>query len=108
MSAPELPGVAVSALTDQALDVSWLPVEVPGVEGYRILRREPSYAPGIYDLVGETIEPMYTDRLLQRGRTYCYVVEAYDANGVLSARSDEACGSLAMLRVFLPLVMKAP
>ncbi len=108
MPAPELPGVAVSALTDQALDVGWLPVEVPGIEGYRILRREPSYAPGLYDLVGETIEPLYTDRLLQRGRTYCYVVEAYDANGVLSARSDEACGALAMLRVFLPLVMKGP
>ena len=57
MPAPEFAGVAVSALTDQALDVSWLPVEVPGIEGYRILRREPSYAPGLYDLVGETIRP---------------------------------------------------
>lgn len=108
MPAPGFPGVAVSALSDQALDVSWLPVEVPGIEGYRILRREPSDAPGLYDLVGEAIGPAYTDRLLQRGRTYCYAVEAYDAVGVLSARSAEVCGTLANLRVFLPLVMKAP
>ena len=108
MPAPQFVGVAASTLTDPALDVSWLPVEVPGVEGYRILRREPSNSPGLYDLVGETIGAAYTDRLLQRGQTYCYVVEAYDAAGVLSARSDEACVTLANLRVFLPLVLKGP
>jgi hypothetical protein len=107
MPAPEFIGVAASPLPDPALDVTWLPIEVPGVEGYRVLRREPSNSP-LYELVGETISSAYTDRLLQRGHTYCYVVEAYDAVGVLSASSDEVCGTLPTLRVFLPLVLKGP
>ena len=107
MPAPQFVGVAASTLSEPALDVSWLPVKVSGVEGYRVLRREPSNSP-LYDLVGETIGAAYTDRLLQRGRMYCYVVEAYDAAGVLSADSDEVCVTLANLRVFLPLVLKGP
>ncbi len=99
--------MAASTSPEPVLDVSWLPVNVPGVEGYRVLRREASNGPG-YELVGETISPAYTDRLLQRGHTYCYVIEAYDAAGVLSAYSDEACTTLPYLRVFLPLVLKSP
>jgi hypothetical protein len=107
MPAPDFVGAAASASTEPALDVSWLPVDVPGVEGYCILRREPSNNP-LYELVGETISPAYTDRLLQRVHSYLYVVEAYDAAGMLSAFSDEACSTLPYLRVFLPLVLKGP
>jgi hypothetical protein len=105
LPAPEFVGAATSTLVDQALDVMWLPVAASGVDGYRVLRRAAN-GPATYELVGETTRPAFTDRLLQPGQTYCYVVAAYDAAGILSPNSDEACGTLNQWRVWLPLIMK--
>jgi hypothetical protein len=105
LPAPTFVGVAESPIVSTALDVAWLPSNASGVAGYRILRSP--IITGTYELAGEAINPAYTDRLLQRGQSYCYLVQAYDANGVLSADSDPSCATVSYLKVFLPIMLKA-
>ncbi|HYN88387.1 MAG TPA: fibronectin type III domain-containing protein, partial [Ardenticatenaceae bacterium] len=89
-----------------AMEVSWLPPEVPGVAGYRILRS--ATAGGPYELVGEATGTTYTDLLLEPGRSYFYVVQAYDASGVVSPYSDAAGASVARPAggVYLPVLLR--
>jgi hypothetical protein len=102
---PTFVGTAESTLINNAIDVSWLPSDAPGIAGYRILRSQT--LTGTYELIGETTSANYTDRLLQRGQNYCYIVQAYDTNGLLSADTEPVCGSVSYLKVFLPIVLKA-
>ena len=87
-----------------ALTVRWVPPLVSGVLGFRILR---STDGGVtYELVGETSGSYLADLLVNRGVNYCYVVQAYDAAGTLSANSNQVCASVALLDMYLPLVRK--
>ena len=49
-----------------------------------------------YELVGSTLETAFADRLANPRVPYYYTVVARDPNGVLSAPSDEAPGSLGL------------
>jgi hypothetical protein len=75
---------------------------VPDVAGYRILRSTQPGGP--YELVGESTVPAYTALLPQTGKTYSYVVQAYDAHGVLSPNSIQMRGALPVPPVYLPLI----
>lgn len=104
LPAPTLTSVAPSSLYDAAIEVAWLPPPVPGVAGYRILRSDKAGGP--YELVGEATAGVYQDLLLTRGPQYCYVVHAYNAQGVLGANSNEQCSALSLLQVYLPNVQR--
>ena len=104
LPAPTFVGAGESALIDRAMDVMWLSSVADDVAGYRILRS--AIITGTYELVGESINPEYTDRLLTRGQNYCYIVQAYDANGLLSSNSDPSCAALSLLKAYLPIVLK--
>lgn len=64
-----------------SLAAQWLPLAVLGVAGYRILRG--AQAGGPYELIGEATRVLFNDFPLPRGRTYYYVVQAYNARGGL-------------------------
>ncbi len=70
--------------------------------GYRILRS--AHSGGPYEVVGEATGSVFNELPVARGRTYHYVVQAYDANGVLSPYSREVSGQLPRLSTFLPTV----
>lgn len=89
---PTMVTAAQSTRYSNALEISWMPPAVAGVAGYRILRS--STPNGAYELVGEATGTVYTDTLLQPGQTYYYVVQAYDGDGVRSAYSAQASGTL--------------
>lgn len=103
LPAPALVRAAASARFRDALEITWQPPAVTGVAGYRILRS--SVHGGPYELVGEATGAAYSDLLLTRGQTYYYVVQAYDAAGVLSPLSAESPAELHQTKVYLPLVM---
>ncbi|MBM3134093.1 MAG: DNRLRE domain-containing protein [Chloroflexi bacterium] len=101
---PTFVRVGPSARYDNALEIKWMPPDVEGVMGYRILR---SVTPGgPYELVGEAKRAAYSDLLLRRGQTYYYVVQAYDDVGVRSPYSTEASGMLSLFTQYLPLIQK--
>ncbi len=102
---PMNPTIIASSRYIGALDLAWLPPEVPGVAGYRILRSETAGGP--YELVGEAMGAAYTDLLPRSDQTYYYVVEAYDTNGVLSVYSAEASRVILPYQVFIPVTMKS-
>jgi hypothetical protein len=102
--APQLTGVFVDGVLPQALDIQWMPPSVPGLGGYRILRS--STPGGPYELVGETTGTFLPDLLLTRGQEYCYVVQAYDSGGTVSPYSNEACGMVPLLSMYMPLVRR--
>lgn len=102
-----LPGfvsVSRSGHRSDALEISWLPLAVDGVAGYRILRAVVPGGP--YELVGEVSGFLYTDTLLLRGRLYHYVVQAYDDQGARSARSAEVSGMIPAVAIYLPLIRR--
>jgi hypothetical protein len=85
------------------LEIAW---SVPAEEqpaGYRVLR---GTAPGgPFELVGESAVSSYVDTLVERGQTYCYVVQAHNG-GALSPMSGVVCGALELLRVYLPQIAR--
>ena len=93
-----------STTVEDAIEVTWLPPDVPVALGYRILRSTTSGGP--YELVGETLEPAFTDAHVHRGDTYYYVVQAYDAAGILSDYSAEASASVPLRTTFIPVVTR--
>jgi hypothetical protein len=98
--APGMVHVQPDPAKSAALQVAWQAPAMPGIAGYRILR---SLSPGgPYELVGESAGGIYTDYLLQRGLTYVYVVQAFDAAGAVSPNSPEASGALPLSTIFLP------
>lgn len=104
LPSPTFLSAAVSTSDPNALELSWLPSDVAGVAGYRILRSQTPGGP--YELVGEATGTGYTDLLLALGQTYYYVVQAYDASGVLSEYSTEAFGSVPLKTLYLPLLRR--
>jgi hypothetical protein len=96
--------VANSTRYANAFELSWLPPLVEGVEGYRILRGEDPGGP--YELVGEAMGTVFHDLLLELGKPYYYVVQAYDKHGVRSPYSTEAGGMLPYTDLYLPLVVR--
>ena len=104
LPAPTTLDVQPSSQFDDALMLSWVAPPVPGVAGYRILRATSSGGP--YQLIGETINPFFTDRELSRG-TYYYVVQAYDATGTRSPFSVEAMETFSPeFDLFVPLIQQ--
>lgn len=104
LPAPRALGVQESTLYEASLIMQWLPLDVPGVAGYRILRGVQSGGP--YDLVGEATGSTFNDLPLPRGQTFYYVVQAYDANGVVSPYSQEMSAALPQLNTYLPAVVR--
>ncbi len=87
-----------------ALGIRWVPPLIMGVSGFRILR---STDAGVtYELVGETSGSYLADLLVTRGVNYCYVVQAYDTAGTLSAKSNQVCASVKLLGIHLPLIKR--
>lgn len=104
LPAPQAMGVQEGTLYEASLAVQWLPLAVPGVAGYRILRSTQPGGP--YEVVGEATDALFNDLPLPRGRTFYYVVQAYDVNGVVSGFSQEVSGALPRLSTYLPLVVR--
>lgn len=104
LPAPQAVGVQEGTLYEASLAVQWLPLAVPGVAGYRILRGAQPGGP--YELVGEAAGAIFNDLPLPRGRTFYYVVQAYDASGVVSPYSQEVSGALPRLSTYLPVVLR--
>jgi hypothetical protein len=98
--APLLVYVQPDPANGAALQVAWQAPAIPGIAGYRILRSLTSGGP--YELVGESAGGIYTDYLLQRGLSYYYIVQTFDAAGAVSPASLEASGALPLSTLFLP------
>ncbi len=101
---PTLVRVDPSPLVDRAAQVAWQAPAIPGVAGYRVLRG--TAAGGPYELVGETTATFFTDLLLASGATYHYVVQVYDADGLVSPYSDEVTFVLANNTIYLPVIVR--
>lgn len=91
-------GLAVSAVTQTRINVSWLPAtDAVGVVGYRV------YRDGIE--VGAPSVVQYVDAGLAPGTTYRYAIAALDAAGNVSLRSAEiAATTLDPPDTFAPAV----
>jgi hypothetical protein len=87
-----------------ALEIAWQPPAITGIEGYRILRSQTPGGP--FELVGEATGTHLVDVQLQHSTVYTYVVQSYDASGVLSEYSAETIGILPLYSVYLPLVRR--
>lgn len=102
LPAPQIGVVRRSLVFEDAHEITILPTEAEGVSGHRVLR---SLTPGgPYELVGETTGDLHYDLLLQAGKTYCYLVQAYDLNGLTSPYSQEVCTLLPLDGIYLPLI----
>jgi hypothetical protein len=75
-----------------AMDMAWSGNVGEYVTGYRILRAATPAGP--WALVGESAVPSFTDTIVTLDQTYCYAVQAYNAQGALSMRGAAACASL--------------
>jgi hypothetical protein len=102
MPAPFALGVIESPSYDHSLAIKWQPLGLPGISGYRVLRS--TQPGGLYELVGETTQPVFNDMPLLRGQHYYYVIQAFDENGVLSIVSNEVNGELPSITIYLPFV----
>ncbi len=102
--APLMTGVFADGSLPNALRVQWLPPNAASLGGYRLLRSKTAGGP--YELVGETSGTTLPDLLLQLGQSYCYVVQAYGSDGVLSPYSAEACAALPLLRLYFPALRR--
>jgi hypothetical protein len=101
---PPLVIVRPSPRHAHALEIAWQPPAIAGIEGYRVLR---SLTPGgPFELVGEATGILLVDLPVQRGTTYTYAVQSYDASGVLSELSAEVTGMLPLYNLYLPLIRR--
>ncbi len=105
---PVMADVVQSSEYANTLAVVWSMAPDVYVSSYRILRS--STATGPFELVGEASVTTFADTLLEPGRSYCYAVQAYNAN-TFSPRSDAICGELPAAldgdnKVYLPLVSR--
>lgn len=90
---PAAPLLAVTAVpTGGALDLAWSPGSPsPPAAGYRIRRAEVPGGP--YAALATTAGLTYRDATVVDGRTYYYVVEAFDALANTGPTSNEASGT---------------
>lgn len=101
---PTLVIVRPSPRYANALEIAWQPPAIAGIEGYRVLRKQTAGGP--FELVGEATGMILIDTPVQRGTTYTYVVQSYDASGVLSDYSAEVTGLLPLYNLYLPLIRR--
>jgi len=89
---PKFVAATESQVYPSALKLTWIPPQVFGLQGFRVLRGETAGGP--YEFVGESAVPIFHDLLLRTGQTYYYVVQAVGDDCVLSATSAEAAGTV--------------
>ena len=79
------------ALSAQSLTVAWDPNPEPDVTGYVVSMRDAASGRVRRDDVGARTS--WVAAPLPPGVTFCFTVEAYNASGLFSAPSAEACGA---------------
>jgi len=84
---PAVPAGLQAAATPVSVELAWEPVGDADLAGYRIYRAGPGAG---FSRLAETTVPSYSDRGIERGKTYRYAVSAVDKSGNESARSAEA------------------
>ncbi len=87
-----------------SLQIAWQAPVIQGIGGFRILRSQTSGGP--YELVGETVRSLFSDFVLEGGKTYYYVVQTYDNAGAVSGYSEEVGGSVPFNTIFLPIATR--
>lgn len=106
LPAVQVVGVQESTLYEASLAVQWLPLAVPGLAGYRILRAIPwaTFTNWSEKLRGlsATISRWSAETML----LLTIVVQAYDASEAVSPYSQEVSGALPPLNTFLPLLSR--
>lgn len=109
LSTPVIGGMVESEAFVDGLVVAWTVPPDEYISSYRILRS--STTEGLFELIGEASETIFTDTPVERGRSYCYAVQAYNANS-FSLHSEAVCGELPSTlgevkqRLYLPLVSR--
>jgi fibronectin type 3 domain-containing protein len=90
---PPAPPAGVRALASAAsIELSWDANTEPDLAGYRVYR---STNGGGFEKIADVNEiPAYSDRAVERGKTYRYAITAIDKSGNESGRSAEVEGSL--------------
>jgi len=106
LPAPQLASVQPSQVFETGLEIAILPSAAQSVSGYRVQRSQVPGGP--YELVGETTGNVHYDLGLTLDQTYCYVVQAYDRTGLVSANSQEVCNLVqgkVSSDIYMPLVL---
>lgn len=86
------PNVLVSKTTDKSVTLKWSSVDK--AKGYRIFRAAYSgFDPDQYHLIGQAIDPGYTDDWLDAGETNYYIVSAYGESNQSGSFSKELTAS---------------
>jgi fibronectin type 3 domain-containing protein len=83
---PAVPAGLQAAASPVSVELAWEPPGDDDFAGYRIYRAPPA---GDFALLAESAVPSYSDRSVERGKTYRYAVSAFDKSGNESARSAE-------------------
>ena len=96
LTPPSAPTNLAAVPSESAVRLAWNPSPEPDVDGYVLYRASPPGAP--YTRLTPTRLPttVFTDRSVERGRTYSYVVTAVDRaqRPNESARSNEATATV--------------
>lgn len=89
---PVVPTGLRATASATTIELSWNGNTEPDLAGYRIYR---SVNGGAFEKVGEAPDlPTYSDKAVERGKTYRYAVTAVDKSGNESQRSEAAEASL--------------
>ncbi|MBI4610989.1 MAG: fibronectin type III domain-containing protein [Candidatus Rokubacteria bacterium] len=96
LTPPSAPANLVAVPSEGAIRLAWSPSPEPDVAGYIVYRASPPGEPYVRVTPGLVQSTVFTDRTVEGGRTYAYVVTAVDrarrANE--SARSDAVTATL--------------
>ena len=85
---PAVPGNVNALAGPDSIEVSWQRSPESDLKGYYIYR---AAGAGAFEKQGNLLTlPSYSDKLVERGKTYRYEVSAVDKNGNESAKSAEA------------------
>ncbi len=85
---PAVPGNVNALAGPDSIEVSWQRSPETDLKGYYIYR---AVGDGAFEKQGNLLTlPSYSDKLVERGKTYRYEVSAVDKNGNESAKSGEA------------------
>lgn len=103
LAAPQIAGIIESSEYPNALMLGWATPPTMYARGFRILRGASPTGP--FELVGEASVGGFSDTLVERGRAYCYAVQAFNANS-RSPLSPAVCGSLPLAELYLPLIRR--
>ena len=92
LTPPSPPTNVVAIPSESTVHLAWNPSPEADVAGYAIYRASPPGSPYVRIATVQHPTTVFTDRAVERGRTYSYVVTAVDraSRPNESARSDEA------------------